>query len=116
MKNYKRYCQALDLVDDEKLINEYETIHKNIWPEVYQHIKTSGVVDMQIWRIGTRLFMIMDVDDTFSFERSGELEKNNPIIKKWESQMWKYQKATPWTPANQKWVLMEQIFELNEQK
>lgn len=116
MKKYTRYCQALDLIDNENSIHEYETIHQNIWPEVEKHIKDSGVVDMQIWRIGTRLFMVMDVDETFSFSRSAELEKNNPIIQKWEKLMWKYQKATPWTPVNQKWVLMEQIFDLNKQK
>ena len=115
MSTITRYCQALDLVDDPKLIEEYEHIHQSIWPEVAKNIRDSGVVDMQIWRIGTRLFMIMDVDESFSFERSGQMGEGNPTVVKWEEQMWKFQAATPWTPEGSKWVLMEQIFSLEAQ-
>ncbi|WP_434777419.1 L-rhamnose mutarotase [Neisseria sp. Ec49-e6-T10] len=114
MSKITRYCQALDLVDEANLIKEYETIHQQIWPEVAQNIRHSGIVDMQIWRLGTRLFMIMDVDETFSFERSAQLN-NNPTVIKWEEQMWRFQKPTPWTPDGSKWVLMEQIFDLSKQ-
>lgn len=114
MKQIKRYCQALDLIDNPDLISEYEHIHQQIWPEVKTHILTSGVVDMQIWRIGNRLFMIMDVDDRFSFEKSAQMEQQNPIIQKWEQQMWRFQQATPWTPEGQKWIEMEKIFDLTK--
>ncbi|MDI2091169.1 L-rhamnose mutarotase [Commensalibacter oyaizuii] len=110
-----RYCQALDLVDDPAFITEYEAMHKKIWPEVAQHIRESGVIDMQIWRIGNRLFMIMDVNSQFSFARSEQMAADNPILTQWEEQMWKYQLPTPWTPRGQKWVPMQKIFDLNTQ-
>lgn len=115
MNKIKRYCQALDLVNDPTLIDEYQQIHQKIWPEVKEHILSSGVVDMQIWRIGNRLFMIMDVNETFSFEKSAQMEAQNPIIQKWEQQMWRFQQATPWTPAGEKWIAMEKIFDLTQQ-
>lgn len=108
-----RYCQALDLIDDPKLIKEYKEIHQHIWPEIADNIHNSGIVDMQIWCIGTRLFMIMDVNEHFSFAKSAQQDSNNPIVIKWEEKMWCYQKPTPWTPAGNKWVLMENIFNLN---
>ena len=115
MSALTRYCQALDLVDDPKLIAEYEQIHRQIWPEVAKNIRDSGVVDMQIWRIGTRLFMIMDVNETFSFERASQMGESNPTVVKWEEQMWQFQVATPWAAEGGKWVLMEQIFSLAAQ-
>ncbi|MDR2354218.1 MAG: L-rhamnose mutarotase, partial [Deltaproteobacteria bacterium] len=57
MTEFRRYCQALDLIDETELINEYISMHKIIWPEIAENIRAQGVVDMQIWRIGSRLFM-----------------------------------------------------------
>ncbi|MBD0287188.1 MAG: L-rhamnose mutarotase, partial [Flavisolibacter sp.] len=67
----KRYCLALDLVDDPLLIAEYEHWHKseNGWPEIKKSILDSGITNMEIYRTGNRLFMIMETDDAFSFER-----------------------------------------------
>jgi L-rhamnose mutarotase len=115
MNEFKRYCQALDLVQNDELIAEYISAHKHIWPEVTTNIRASGVLDMQIWRIGNRLFMIMDVDDSFTFERAAQLAQGNPVVQKWEEVMWKYQVPTPWTPKGEKWVLMDQIFSLTQQ-
>ena len=55
-----RQCLALDLKDDPALIAEYERLHQNIWPQISAHLRGHGVLDMQIWRLGTRLFMVMD--------------------------------------------------------
>jgi len=68
MKQLKRYCLLLDLKDDAKLIQEYEAYHVAIWPEIRQSIKDAGIVSMEIYRVGNRLSMIMEVDETFSFE------------------------------------------------
>ncbi len=115
MNTITRYCQALDLVNDENLIAEYEQMHRLIWPEVAKNIRDSGVVDMQIWRIGTRLFMIMDVDDSFCPERAAQMGAENPVVQEWEKQMWKFQTATPWTQQGEKWIAMTQIFSLMAQ-
>ena len=34
----RRYCLALDLVNDEELIAEYETYHQKIWPDIYDNV------------------------------------------------------------------------------
>ena len=57
-----RYALALDLVDDAQRIAEYEKAHEAIWPEVREHLRIQGVLAMEIYRLGTRLFMVMDVD------------------------------------------------------
>ena len=108
----KRYCLALDLVYDEKLIAEYEAHHQKVWPEILKSIKDSGIAQMQIYRTGNRLFMIMDVNDAFSFEKKSALDNMDPKVQEWEALMWKYQSALPWAKAGEKWILMDRIFDL----
>jgi L-rhamnose mutarotase len=107
-----RYCLALDLKDDPALIKEYEEHHKALWPEIEQSIRESGIQQMSIYRTGNRLFMIMDVDEAFSFERKAGMDAANNKVQEWESLMWNYQQALPTASPGQKWVLMEKIFEL----
>jgi L-rhamnose mutarotase len=108
----KRFCLALDLKDDPKLISEYEDYHKNIWPEIVKSIKESGIQKMEIYRTGNRLTMIIETIDVFSFEKKAEADNNNPKVQEWEKLMWKYQQAIPNSKPGEKWVLMEKIFEV----
>jgi L-rhamnose mutarotase len=109
----ERYCFALDLVDDPDLIREYEEHHKNLWPEVEKSIREAGILAMDIYRVENRLFMIMGVGDDFSFEKKEQLDENNPVVQKWETLMWKYQQPLPGSDPNEKWRLMNQIYDLN---
>lgn len=108
----KRYCLALDLIPDEKLIAEYEAYHKAIWPEIKASILDSGILDMEIYRIQNRLFMIMEAEDDFSFEEKAKADAANPKVQEWENLMWKYQQTLPNFPTGEKWQLMDKIFEL----
>jgi L-rhamnose mutarotase len=108
----KRYCLALDLKDDPKLISEYEQYHKKVWPEIVKSIKDSGIDRLEIYRAFNRLFMIMDVNNEFSFEKKAELDASNAKVQEWESLMWNYQQALPGVEAGGKWKLMDKIFEL----
>ena len=65
----KRYCQTMDLYDDPELIAAYVAEHNHVWEEVKEGFRTVGILDMQIYIYGTRLFMIMDTTDEFDFER-----------------------------------------------
>ncbi len=108
----KKFALALDLVHNPTLIQEYINYHKNIWPEIALSISESGILNMEIYHIGDRLFMIMEVADDFSFEKKATNDLANPKVQEWENLMWKYQKALPWAPKGEKWILMEKIFEL----
>lgn len=109
----KRYCFALDLVDDEKLIAEYERYHEAIWPEITESITSAGIEQLEIYRIENRLFMIMETDSDFSFEKKNEMDAANEKVQEWEKLMWKYQQALPTAAKGEKWMLMKKIFKLN---
>ncbi|MEO5564198.1 MAG: L-rhamnose mutarotase [Chitinophagaceae bacterium] len=108
----KRYCLAVDLKDDEKLIKEYEEYHQKIWPEIEKSITDAGIEQMEIYRIGNRLFMIMEVSSTFNFEKKAAADTANAKVQEWEQLMWKYQQALPNSKPGEKWRLMDKIFSL----
>jgi L-rhamnose mutarotase len=108
----KRYCFALDLINDQRLIKDYIEYHKVVWPEIIESLKESGIVNTEIYHIEDRLFLIMDTNATFSLENKGKMDAENIIVQKWETIMWKYQKALPNAKPGEKWVLMNRIFKL----
>jgi len=109
----RRYCLTLDLKDDPKLIPEYKRYHHDIWPEITESIKNAGIQDMEIYLLGTRMFMIMEVDEGFSFEKKAKLDASNRKVEEWENLMWRFQQAMAGAAPGQKWVLMERIFKLD---
>lgn len=109
----KKYLLALDLKNDPVLIAEYEVYHKNVWPEILKSIKDSGIINMEIFRTGNRLMMIMETTDDFSFESKSKMDQGNPKVQEWETLMWKYQQALPHSKPGEKWKLMDKIFELS---
>jgi L-rhamnose mutarotase len=106
----RRYCLAVDLKDDPVLIAEYEAYHQRVWPEILKSIKDSGIESMEIYRLANRLFMIMEVNASFSFENKSKADAANPKVQEWEQLMWKYQQALPFAKPGEKWMLMEKIF------
>ncbi|MBU2976173.1 L-rhamnose mutarotase [Zobellia sp. B3R18] len=109
-----RYCYSCDLKDDPKLIAEYKEYHAegNARPAITKSIKDAGIVDMQIFLTGNRMFMIMEVDETFDPEKKAEMDANNPAVQEWEQLMWKYQQGLPWAKNGEKWIELERIFKL----
>lgn len=108
----KRFCLALDLVNDEEKIAAYEAYHKDVWPEIIQSIKNSGIEQMEIYRFGNRLFMIIDASDKFTFDKKAAADVRNEKVQEWEKLMWDYQLAIPGSKPGEKWVVMKEIFRL----
>jgi L-rhamnose mutarotase len=109
----KKYCLALDLKNDAALVAEYEAYHRTVWPEILQSIREAGIDQMEIYRTGNRLFMIMEVKDEFSFEKKATADAANDKVQQWEQLMWKYQQGLPGSKPGEKWVLMEKIFSIS---
>ena len=107
-----RHCLALDLVNDPTLIAEYEHWHKaeNAWPEITKSILGAGIEQMEIYRTGNRLFMIMETNANFDPTKKAVMDAANPKVQQWEQLMWKFQSSIPWAKEGEKWVAMNKIF------
>lgn len=110
----KRYCLALDNKNEQEAIESYDRYHQQVSPEIKKSIWDAGVINMEIYRTGNRLFMIMEVNADFSFEKKAAMDKANPHVQEWEKLMWNFFQTLPHKPHEKGWVLMDQIFALNE--
>jgi L-rhamnose mutarotase len=109
----KTYCLALDLKDDQALIAEYKRYHHPdvIWPEVLESIRATGVLSEQIFMCGTRMVMVLQTTDDFSFEAKVAQDQASSTMRTWEELMWRFQQPVPQARPGEKWVMMEKIFE-----
>ena len=113
---YKRYCKTLKLEDDSGLIEKYKKAHGigQVWSEIAQGMKEVGILDMEIYIHGTTLFMIMDTVEDFNHEKAFKELATKPRQAEWEAHMSQFQKTSSDASADEKWQLMERIFELEQ--
>lgn len=114
MNTVSTHYFALDLKDDPVRIAEYEAHHQRVWPEIVNSIKDSGITGMEIFRAGNRLFMILQVNESFTFEKKSEADRTNKRVQEWENLMWHYQQALPFAKPGEKWIRMKKIFDLHK--
>lgn len=112
----KRYCQTLELKNDPELVKAYIDEHSHVWPEVQRGIRQVGILDMQIYALGNRLFMIMDTTDDFDWQKDNARLATLPRQAEWEAYMARFQGADPTAPSTDKWKLMTQIFRLQTEE
>jgi L-rhamnose mutarotase len=110
----RRFCLTLDLKNDPQLIAEYKRYHEKIWPEITRSIKDSGIEDMEIYLLGTRMFMIMEVSEDFSFEAKAKADHLNPRVQEWERLMGRFQQLLGEAKPGEKWLRMERVFKLEQ--
>lgn len=110
----KRFCQTLTLVNDEEMIAKYVEAHSHVWPEVIQGQREVGILDMQIYRKGRSLFMIMDTVDEFDFARDMARLATFPRQAEWEAYVSQFQGAEADARSDEKWEMMEKIFDSNK--
>ena len=106
----KRYCQTLTLVENEEMIQKYVEAHAHVWPEIIQGQREVGILDMQIYRKGRSLFMIMDVKDDFDFQKDMAKLATLPRQAEWEAYVSQFQGCSANARSDEKWQLMERIF------
>src|SRR6185437_7078246 len=81
----RRYCLTLDLKDDAELIRDYRRHHQAVWPEITDSLRQAGILDLEIYLLDTRLVMILEVDERFSFEEKARIDRDNPRFRSGKS-------------------------------
>lgn len=112
---FKRYCKTLSLKDDAQLIEDYKKVHSpgTAWPEITRGMREVGIVDMEIYIFGTRLFMIMDTVKDFDHDKAMAELALKPRQSEWETYVSRFQQSSAEATADEKWQLMERIYKLD---
>lgn len=112
----KRYVQTMDLKDDPELIAEYKRRHsqEEAWPEIRAGIREVGILDMQIFILGTRLVMIVETPMDFEWDRAMARLATLPRQQEWEDYMAIFQQCAEGATSDEKWQIMERMFYLYE--
>jgi L-rhamnose mutarotase len=110
--HFKRFCKTLELRNDPDLIDAYKKVHTEVWPEIIQGMKEVGIIDMEIYLSGTRLFMIMDTLPEFDHEKAMTDLARKPRQQEWEAYVSRFQRTSAEATADEKWQLIERIFKL----
>ena len=112
----KRFCQTLDLRDNPELIAAYRQLHsrEGIWPEILQGIREVGILEMEIYLLGTRLFMIVEMPQELEWDEVMSRLATLPKQTEWEALTAQYQQAEATATSDAKWKMMERIFHLYE--
>jgi len=113
---YKRYCKTLSLKDDAQLIEDYKKVHAPgaAWPEITQGMKDVGILDMEIYIYGTRLFMIMDTIPDFDHDLDMKELATKPRQSEWEAYVSRFQQSSAEASADEKWQLMDRIYKMDK--
>ena len=110
----KRYCQTLDLRDNPELIAEYRRRHsqEHIWKEIPEGIREVGILEMEIYLLGTRLFMIVETPLDFDWDTAMARLGTLPRQAEWEDYMAEFQLVKAGMSSAEKWQMMDRIFHL----
>jgi L-rhamnose mutarotase len=113
--SFKRFCKTLTLKDDSSLIADYKKVHSpgETWPEITQGMRDVGILNMEIYIFGTRLFMIMDTVPEFDHEKAMKELATKPRQSEWEAYVSRFQNTSAEATADDKWQVMECIYEMN---
>jgi len=118
MPQFKRYCKTLKLVDDPALIEDYKKVHAPgaVWPEITEGMKKVGIIDMEIYIDGNKLFMIMDTVPDFDHDAAMAELARLPRQAEWEAYVSQFQKTGIDASADEKWRLLERIYAMDQEK
>ena len=110
----KRYCQTLDLKNDPELIRTYQIYHSEseMWPEILEGFHTIGILEMELYQLEERLFMIVETPLDFDWDTAMERLATLPRQAEWEAFVSRFQKCSPEDTSNEKWKMMTRIFHI----
>jgi len=112
----RRYCQTMDLRDDAELIRRYREAHDkaHFWDEIKQGIREVGIIEMEIYLLGNRLFMIVEAPADFDWDTAMARLATLPRQQEWEQHVAQFQQCSATATSDEKWQMMERVFHLYE--
>ena len=110
----KRFVQILELRDDPDMIAQYRKWHSQEyqWKEIREGIREVGILEMEIYILGTKLVMIVDAPIDFDWDEAMARLATLPRQAEWVAFVAKFQGCSAEARSDEKWQMMERMFYL----
>ncbi len=109
----QEFALTINLVEDPEKIEQYKAYHRKVWPEVIGNLRSVGILDMRIWLLGRRMFMLMQAEDSFQPDRDfARLEASSPRYNEWQRTMDEFQQKVSEAQPTEHWAAMEKVFDM----
>jgi len=104
----------MDLRNDPTLIENYKQVHskEGAWKEVLDGIREVGILEMELYLVGSRVVMIVDAPEDFDWDSAMDRLAKLPRQQEWEEYVARFQQCVASATSNEKWQMMERIFHL----
>ena len=106
----------MDLRNEPELIKEYRRRHSEgeAWQEIIDGIRQVGILEMEIYILGSRLLMIVETPLDFDWDTAMSRLATLPRQQEWEDYMALFQQCREGATSDEKWQMMERMFHLYE--
>ena len=110
-----RYVFTVNLKDEPGVVETYTRHHREVWPEVQASLRRVGVRQMEIYLLGLRLIMVVEMRDGLDYRAAFKAhESSSPRVAEWERLMKTLQQPPPDARGGEWWAAMELVFQLNQ--
>ena len=108
-----RYVLTVNLKDGPGIVETYTRHHRDVWPEVQESLRRVGVEAMDIYLLGRRLVMIVEMRDGLDYRTAFMSHaSSSPRVIEWERLMKSLQESPPEAREGEWWAVMEPVFHL----
>jgi L-rhamnose mutarotase len=104
---------TINLKDDPAIVDTYRRYHHEVWPEVQESLRHVGVQRMDIFLLGRRLVMVLEMRDGLDYRAAFTSHAaSSPRVAQWEQLMKSLQEPPPEAAPGEWWASMEPVFRL----
>ena len=111
-----RHVLTLNLKDEPGVVESYTRHHTRLWPEVRSSLIDAGIEQMDIYLLGRRLVMVVEVRDGVDYRTAFAAHaSSSERVAEWERLMQSLQESLPDARTGEWWAAMEPVFHLDRQ-
>jgi len=102
-----RYAFKLRIKPDA--IEEYESEHQRVWPELLEKLKEVGIHDYSVFRRGQDLTLVLRTED---FDKAWDELDKDPVNLRWQEFMGRLFEPVPDKQNGERFAMLKEVFYL----
>jgi len=111
----RRHVFTVNLKDDPGIFEAYARHHREVWPEVQASLRQVGVQQMDVYLLGRRLVMVVEMRDGIDYRTAFKSHaSSSQRVAEWERLMRSLQEPPAEARAGEWWAAMEPVFHLEQ--